>query len=298
MSSSIRERFESNPAGFLEDSIKEYVASSPGNRLRAFGGTPIFEEPLVGFADGDDPIFTQYKSIIGDFHLTPREALTRHFAETGGKDSGELPSISVVSWVLPVARGTRLSNSRETRGPSLRWNHTRWDGQDFNLELARHMVALLEKLGYNAVAPEASPLYVIQRQPGGLASNWSQRHIAYVAGLGTFSLSDGFITPKGIAMRCGSLVTDARLPASPRPYPNHLANCLFYVNGSCRKCIERCPEGAITEQGHDKDKCRYVLFEVQRPWMEGVYGEGYIGDYPGCGLCQTGVPCEDRIPVP
>lgn len=298
MSESSIERFQSSPAQFLEESIKAYVASSPRNRLRAFGGTPIFDEPLVGFAAGDDPIFLQYKSIIGDFHLTPREALARHLTETPDKDTVELADISVISWVLPIARKTRLSNRRETRGPSLRWNHTRWDGQEFNYELSRYLVSLLEQMGHNAVAPEAVPFYSIQRLPDGLASNWSQRHVAYAAGLGTFSLSDGFITPRGIAMRCGSVVTDIKLPPSPRPYPNHLSNCLFYVDGSCRECIERCPDGAITEKGHDKEKCRYILFEVQRPWMEGAYGEGYIGDYPGCGLCQTRVPCEDRIPVP
>lgn len=132
--------------------------------------------------------------------------------------------------------------------------------------------------------------------PSGLASTWSQRHIAYAAGLGTFSLSDGFITPKGIAMRCGSVVTDLGVPPSPRSYPHHLANCLFYVDGSCRRCIERCPGDAISEKGHDKHKCFSILFEEQKPWLEGAHGAGYIGDYAGCGLCQTKVPCEGGIP--
>jgi len=268
------------------------------NRLRAFGGTPIFDEPLVGFADGDDPIFTQYKSIIGDFHLTPREALTKHLTENTGVNPPEFPAVSVISWVMPVARKTRLSNRKETSGPSLRWNHTRWDGQEFVSEMSRYLVSLLEQSGQRAVAPEVMPFFSIRQLPDGLASNWSQRHIAYAAGLGTFSLSDGFITPRGIAMRCASVVTDVKLPTTPRPYPDHLANCLFYVDGSCKKCIERCPDGAITEKGHDKEKCREVLFVRQRPWMEGAYGEGYIGPYAGCGLCQTGVPCEARIPVP
>ena len=291
-------RFQLNPTEFLEETIRHYVSTSPMNRLRAFGGTPIFDEPLVGFADGDDPIFTQYKTIIGDFHLTPREALTRHLTGNTGVNSRELPAVSVISWVLPVARKTRLSNRKETDGPSLRWNHTRWDGQEFVSDLSRHLVSLLEQLGQQAVAPEVMPFFSIRQLPDGLASNWSQRHIAYAAGLGTFSLSDGFITPRGIAMRCGSVVTDIQLQPSPRPHPDHLANCLFYVDGSCKKCIERCPGGAITEKGHDKEKCREILFVRQRPWMEGAYGEGYIGNYPGCGLCQTGVPCEARIPVP
>ncbi len=296
MEKTSRERFQSDPAQFLEERIKDYVHHGPLNRLRALGGTPIFDEPLVGFADGDDPIFVQYKTIMGDFHLTPREALARHVAGELGEGSPEWPAVSAVAWVLPIARETRLSNRRESEGPSLRWNHTRWQGQDFNFDLARYVVSLLEDLGYRAVAPESAPSFRILRLPDGFASSWSQRHIAYAAGLGTFSLSDGFITRKGIAMRCGSVVTDVELPASPRPYPNYLANCLFYVDRSCHRCIERCPGGAITEEGHDKVKCRAIMFEQQKAWVEGAHGEGYIGDYAGCGLCQTKVPCEDRIP--
>jgi len=35
----------------------------------------------------------------------------------------------------------------------------------------------------------------------GYASSWSERHIAYVAGLGTFGFCDDLITPVGKAMR-------------------------------------------------------------------------------------------------
>jgi epoxyqueuosine reductase QueG len=121
--------------------------------------------------------------------------------------------------------------------------------------------------------------------------------MAYAAGLGTFSLNDGFITPKGMTMRCGSVVVDLKLAPSIRPYENHLANCRFYAEGRCGVCITRCPYGAITEKGHDKIKCRDALFWAQKPWIEGTHGPGYIGRYAGCGLCQTGVPCESRIPV-
>ena len=46
------ECFQSNPARFIGESVKDFARSSPMNKLRAFGGTPIFDEPLVGFADG------------------------------------------------------------------------------------------------------------------------------------------------------------------------------------------------------------------------------------------------------
>lgn len=291
------ERFETNPSLFLEEAIKEYVVDSPSNCHRAFNDEPIFNEPLVGFADGDDTIFQDYKAIIGDFHLTPREALEIHLREKESADDKQPAKVSVISWVLPVSQETRLSNRRESSVPSLRWNHTRWHGQDFIFELTDYLVSVLEELGHQAIAPERANYFRTRELSNGLASNWSQRHIAYAAGLGTFSLSDGFITPRGIAMRCGSVVTDITLPPSPRVYENYLANCLFYREGSCRRCIERCPADAISEQGHDKKRCREFMFIEQKTMLEELgREEGYIGRYPACGLCQTKVPCETRIP--
>ncbi len=296
MDVSTEERFRSDPAAFLEQSIRAYTTSSPLNRLPAFDGVPIFEEPLIGFADGDDPIFSEYKTIIANFHLTPREALARHMAETLETSFPEPRSVSVVSIVLPIAKETRLSNRRETKGPSLRWNHTRWQGQDFITGLTRHMASLLEQLGHRAFVPELAPFFQMLELPDGLASVWSLRHIAYAAGLGTFGLSDGFITPRGLALRCGSVVTDLRIEPTPRPYAHHYANCLFHSTGTCGRCIRRCPGGAISEKGHDKKRCLSVLIVDQKPWMESAHGEGYIGAYAGCGLCQTKVPCEAGIP--
>lgn len=292
----IRQRFYNDPAVFIENYIKDFVQTSPLNRLDSFGNSPIFTEPLVGFSDGNDFLFKRYKSLIADFHLTPREALGNHIMKTPGIYSADLPTVSVISYVLPIAKDTRLSNRRETRGPSLRWNHTRWQGQEFIFDLSLHLVSLLTELGYEAIDPEQSSMFKVHELPNGLASTWSQRHVAYVAGLGTFSLNDGFITPKGIAVRLGSVVTDLKLPCTPRKYSSLYANCLFYKNGSCKKCIERCPYGAITEEGHNKEKCREALFVHQKPWMDGAYGVGYIGRYASCGLCQTGVPCENSIP--
>lgn len=289
-----RERFKANPSLFLEKAIKEYVATSPNNCLPAFSGEPIFDEPLVGFANGDDAVFHDYKVIIGDFHLTPREALEKYLQDKGGKGEKQPPSVSAISYILPITYETRLSLRRESLVPSLRWNHTRWQGDDLINELSHYVVSLLEELGYQAIAPNLASFYEIKDLQ---ASNWSQRHIAYAAGLGTFSLSDGFITPKGIAMRCGSVVCDAPLSLSPKVYENHLANCLFYRDRSCRRCIERCPAGAISEQGHDKKRCRDFLTDEQRAILRELgREEGYIGRYLGCGLCQTKVPCEGRIP--
>ena len=274
--------------------IKSFALESPGNRMPTPDNDIIFDEPLVQFADGDDPIFTEYKTIIDPTHLTPREALAKAY----DKDPENLPQkLSVISWILPITEKTRIANRRETRAPSRLWSHTRWFGEIFNNDMRDHVTNLLTEAGYMVTAPMKSPYFQILRSDKGMASNWSERHVAYAAGLGTFSLSDGFITEGGIAHRCGSAVTDMALPASPRTATGPYTNCLTYVNEKCGKCIERCPAGAITDKGHDKVKCGGYLREL------GYNPEQFRKRYDleksvaGCGLCQTKVPCEAINPT-
>jgi epoxyqueuosine reductase len=299
LASADKEKFEKNPAQYLDKSIRDYIATSPNNRFSAFPEDPIWDEPLIGFAAGDDPIFREYKSIIGDFHVSPREALEMYLDSTGCADKNQIKDVSVISFVLPATEKTRISNRSETAVCSLRWNHTRFQGQETVARLSRHLVALIEGLGYIAVAPELARWWEPVRQPAGMSSKWSQRHIAYAAGLGTFGLSDGFITPKGVAIRAGSVVCNLALMPNPRTFASHYANCLFYSQGACKKCVARCPAGAISEKGHDKTKCGAYLNEMREIAKRLGKTEGYIGKaYLGCGFCQTGVPCEDRIPAP
>jgi epoxyqueuosine reductase len=280
--------------GFLVEEITRYVAESPLNRLKDIDGSPIFEEPLVGFADGDDPLFDLYKKVVGEFHLTPREALAKQVKEQTGSEPPEFEQVGVVSWVLPIASRTRKDNREMSDGPSLRWNHTRFQGEDFNDNLRRHLVSLLEGMGYRAVAPMLASFFNVFDLPNGRASNWSERHVAYAAGHGTFSLSDGLITARGMAHRCGSVVVNTAFEPSSREYSHHLEYCLGANGGSCLICARRCPAGAIGPNGHNKLLCREWIYETQADWVK---KPGYIGSYGGCGLCQTGVPCESGIPT-
>jgi epoxyqueuosine reductase len=283
------------PAEYIIHEIKSFVVKSPLNRMPTSENDILFDEPLVQFADGTDPIFTDYKTIIGADHLTPREAL----ALSEKKDPKEITGrISVISWILPIAEATRKSNRLETRGPSRYWSHTRYYGEQFNDAVRHHVVDLLKGMGYPAVAP-ALPGGVLKvlRGEKGMYSNWSERHIAYAAGLGTFSLSDGFITERGIAHRCGSVVTSLEVHSSPRTATGPYSNCLSYIGEKCGVCIKRCPAGAITEKGHDKVKCQEHLRSI------GYTPQQVKSDYDvkstvlGCGLCQTKVPCEDKNPT-
>jgi epoxyqueuosine reductase QueG len=123
---------------------------------------------------------------------------------------------------------------------------------------------------------------------------WSERHTAFAAGHGSFGLSDGFITAKGIAHRCGSIITDLQLVPSGRTTDDHHANCVFYADGTCKACAVRCPAGAITDAGHDKRVCGNYCRAIGYVPVAVYDDETTVY---GCGLCQTKVPCEYRVPL-
>ncbi len=265
--------------------IIRFVRESPLSRFPD-SSEPYFDEPLVGFVAADDHLFTDYKNIIGDFHQTPQEVMERTLGAAGR-------AASVISWILPITKATRESNRREEQYPSRAWAQTRFFGEQMNGAMRRHLVAWLEERGQQAVAPQfAASWQEFAETPVGIASTWSERHAAYAAGLGTFSLNDALITPKGISHRCGSVITDLALKPSGRAYPDHRHNCLYFRNGSCGLCISRCPVGALSREGHDKSACRTYVYTTA---VEAV-AESFGVTQTGCGLCQTRVPCEGGIP--
>jgi len=144
------------PVQFIENEIKVFARTSPLNYMPIANNQLIFDEPLVQFADGDDPIFSEYKTIIAPTHLTPREAL----AQAANKSPEDMPvHLSVISWILPITENTRKSNRRETRVPSRLWANTRWYGEKFNDILRKHVVEIIVKMGYLATAPILQPYF-------------------------------------------------------------------------------------------------------------------------------------------
>jgi ferredoxin len=290
--------FLKNANKVLEQLIKNFINESESNKRKQLDHGTYWEEPLIGFASGIDPLFFEYKTVIGPFHLTPREVISAALKERGRSLLfTEIEQISVISWVLPASEDTRKSNRLENQFPSKLWAYTRDFGEACNSALKKHVVTFLEDLGHIAVAPTLTPTFqFIRDEKVGWASPWSERHVAYACGLGTFSLNDGLITPKGMAMRVGSVVTLLKLTPSEKKYRDYRENCLQFRNEKCGKCIKRCPGGAITEKGHDKDKCHeYVSSEVLKAKRSGY---GLQNPPPSCGLCQTDVPCEFEIPRP
>jgi ferredoxin len=279
-----------DPAAWIKTLVQDFLAS-PENTLQNASNERAFDPALIGFSRGDDPVFESFKEHVGPFHWTPLEIFQTTFPGVPVKPE----ELTVISWILPQTRATKEDNRKETMYPSERWARARIFGEKVNEKLRRHVEDALQAAGCEAVAPMLSKLW--ERKTSDrfvFASTWSERHMAYASGLGTFGLCDGLITPVGKAMRTGSVVARIQIPPTPRPYENHRAYCLFFSHGTCKKCIPRCPVGALTEAGHDKLKCLQHLRPATAEYVKAQYGfDGY-----GCGLCQTKVPCESKVPLP
>ena len=271
--------------------MAETFMKGPENDIHLPGtNEPAFDIPLVAFAAGDDPIWNDYKEHVGAYHWTPLEAFSLAYPD----QKAAAADLVVMSWVLPQTDLTRRDNRKQKDRPAERWARSRIFGEELvNEGLRKYMVTALREKGIPAVAPQLmSEWREVACEKRVFASSWSERHAAHAAGLGTFGLCDGLITPVGKAMRTGSVVMRLAVPVSARSYTHHREYCLFYNSGTCGVCIRRCPAGALSTKGHDKIKCREYIRGVTAPFVETTWHfKGY-----GCGFCQVGVPCEKSIP--
>lgn len=272
---------------YIENYIKSHMALPENNNMKELPGL-AFGEPIVGFSKGSDELYDFYKEHIDhDFYRTPAEWLESAFGH-----SFDPEEISVISWFLPQTEEVKEKCRAFDDCPPLEWTMVRVYGEACNRDLATALAEHLSSLGHAAVAPMSSEDFSWgDSEKFVKVSNWSERHTAYISGLGTFGLCDGLITEKGKAGRFGSVIVELPLEPTERKYGVYNEYCM--AKDGCRACIDRCPAGAITEKGHDKVLCMKYHAEVIKKIDHERYG--YDG-YAPCGICQTGVPCESCNP--
>lgn len=233
--------------------------------------------PLVGFADAFHPSILALKESIGPDHQIPTDVLSD-------------ASIVIVTYV-PFTNELAKSNAAAGRLASPQWALAYEETNAMLRKLNLHLIGFLEGLGYHAaVSKEASTF-----DQNKLISNWSHRHFAVAAGLGTFGINNMLITKSGCCGRLTTLVTN--LDVEPdSPLPTEL--CLYKKNGSCGICVKRCPMGALSTTGYDRQKCYLLCRENASIYTE--FGSSYV-DATGaqansegsevCGKCVTASPC-------
>ena len=268
-------------------SAVDFVSTSAANHVAAetalspdFVGMRLFDAPIMGVAAAGDPLFEDLRNetVIGAHFKPPPFWLE--------------DARSVICFFLPLTRRIIEANRKDRQWPAPEWLHGRMEGQSFLNILSAWLAKGFEEAGHKALVPFQDPRYLASDldtpisdgggKPRMFTSNWSERHAAFIAGLGTLSLSRGLITKKGTAGRLFSLITSLELEPDLRPYSRHDEYCR-----RCGACIRQCPTSAISlEHGKDQVKCALFLAKTLE----------FLKTRYGCGKCQVDVPCERRLP--
>ena len=265
-------------------SLRQETAALP-----ELAGLRFFDPPLVRYAAADNEY---YASLIEN-----DEANIDLAQPTFWLDGAR----TVISFFFPFSEMVRKSN-RRGGVPSLEWLYARVQGQQFMQAFSERFRDRLLADGYRTLVPQIDERFSQNVLPPHTAedgrmhrqfsSNWSERHVAFGAGLGTFGLHGNLITEKGTAGRLISVVTeaeimDARTVSQRADLPGLYANCTM-----CRVCAKRCPNQAITEPGEKLiSRCFQFMGTVSQEQ------KALNRTLHGCGICQAAVPCEYKNPA-
>jgi len=259
---------------FINESPKNHISEEDAISANCVG-MQIYDAPIFGFGSVDDELYSKFKSpdVIDSDFLCPTEWM--------------LEAKTVISFFLPYTGKIKKANSPNNKWPADEWINGRHEGQLLLQDLMLFLEKTLSDAGYKVVVPSLDEAFTFKNVDIGgstrFLSNWSERHIAYACGLGTFGLSKGLITRKGMCGRFGSLITDLDLPKDKRDY-----NDVYEYCSMCGACAARCPAKAISlDNGKNSLLCSEFLSETRKK-----YDPRY-----GCGKCQVGVPCESKIPM-
>lgn len=254
--------------------VSEQMALDPSDV-----GQRLYDSPIIKVGSAADPLWEQLKApqAVGHIFRTPKEWM---------------PSAQrVVSYFAPFSHFVVEGNYADGVDVGNGWLYARVEGQAFLTEMNHFLEQWFASQGVKALSPYASDEFRYVFEPGScediedknlsFTSNWSERHVAYVCGMGTFGLSKGLITERGVAGRFGSVIVDAPLDVTPRQYTDIYEYCT-----KCGACM-RCPAGAITlEKGKSHELCSAYVHTLRVKYAPRF----------GCGKCQVKVPCERGIP--
>ncbi len=147
-------------------------------------------------------------------------------------------------------------------------------GEDYHTAVKNRLHLLLKSI--NTIAP-------VKGRPFCDTAPVMERFHAVNAGLGWIGRNHQLIIPqKGSYFFLGELFVDCELEYDTPFEKNHC--------GNCKRCIENCPTGALTERGFDARQCLSYLTIEHRGELPENIGKKMGNCFYGCDRCQTACP--------
>ncbi len=244
--------------------IKEFVKEYQNKENIKTG----WREPLVNFADAEDDLFYKLKIAVSESHVLPKDILE------GAK--------TVIAFFIPFKKDIIDSNVNG-KFSSRKWALAYLETNQLISDLNNHLENILENAGYKSSIIPATHNF----DEESLMSDWSHRHAAYIAGLGSFGINNMLITEKGCAGRIGTIISDIEVKASPRDEKEY---CLNKAGYNCSRCVERCVNNSLKLDSFDRFKCYEILLE-----NDDYHSDLALTDV--CGKCSVDLPCSFKNPI-
>ena len=252
----------------IQETIKSAVINYEAN-TQSYN---LWKEPIIKIISANNENLKELKKTVSDEHFLPHDILS------GAK--------SIISFFVPFHEDIVESNLTGTLS-SEKWA-TAYIKTNLLIKVINDEIEILmNKNGYETGKIPATHNYDEVK----LMSNWSHRHVAYIAGIGTFGINNMLITKNGCCGRLGSIIINYEFNNydEVKSFENK-EKCLYKRNGKCGICRKKCMAGAFSETGFDRHKCNKQL-------LKNAEQHKAIGYADVCGKCMVGLPCSIRDPT-
>ncbi len=246
----------------LRENVVVWIKEFSESYCRMHGKDVIWRDPLVGLGDARSPLFPEIRKIGNRAQKMPQDYMP--------------DATTVISYFLPFREDIVEGNAGGDM-PTFDWADAYTLTNTMAVDMNRFIASKVEGLGYHAVVPEDAGVIVDRTY-----SCWSQRHVARIAGLGSFGMNNMLITESGCCGRYFSVITDVPCDHDA-PFVGE--RCLHKIDGSCGLCMRACPCGALSDDAFDRDAC-----ETQ------CSSNAKVVSVTVCGKCSAGMPCAFRDP--
>jgi epoxyqueuosine reductase QueG len=249
---------------------------------RSFGEGSMWREPVTAFADSSDPLFGELKQAVSPGHLMPGDILP--------------DAKTVICFFIPFC-GEVIKGNETGEAASRQWAVCYIETNILIKHISEELAALLGADGFRTGQIPATHNFDEKR----LVSDWSHRHAAWIAGLGSFGENNMLITEKGCCGRFGSLVTDWPPPKKARQPEKFAATtemrerCLNRRGFKCGLCRKKCPAGAYRDGAS-----REGIFDRHACYarcLQNAALHSDLGLADVCGKCLCGLPCSSGSPM-
>ena len=229
----------------------------------------LWKEPIIEIISAKNEKIKLLKEIISLEHLTPFEILP--------------DAKSIICFFLPFQENIVNSNINGTFA-SEEWVFAYINTNHLIKKINDSVEILMNKNGYKTGKIPATHNFNTKT----LMSNWSHRHISYIAGIGTFGLNNMLITNNGCCGRFGSIIINFEFKKY-NEIKEMKEKCLYKLYGTCKICQKKCLVNAYENNNFNKHKCYEQCLRNAEYYK-------HIGYADICGKCLVGLPCSTKEP--